>query len=143
MAVKTKPKPTRTKPNRRKPAKSKPVERAQSQPKSSNRNHGKKASKSKKGFLLFSLEPWKIIAGLIVIGVLGIFYLRHVFATQVLLGQVEQLEQQYKQINRKHDYYKLKYDRMIGPKEIYDKAKAAGFVDGGPAQKVIEVKPVE
>ncbi len=89
------------------------------------------------------VQPWKIILGVIVAGVLGILYIRHIFATQQLLSETERLEQRYEQVRRMHDRYRLTYDRMIGPKEIYDKAKAAGFIDGGPAEKVIEVKPVE
>jgi len=29
---------------------------------------------------------------------------------------------------------------MVGPAEIYQKAEQAGFVNGGPADKLIEVK---
>lgn len=143
MLVKTPSKPKRLKPNRKVKPKEKPAERASKKTNGSAKNHRTKASAAKKEFLFFNIQPWKIIFGVIVAGILGIFYLRHVFATQELLSEVEQLEQQYEQIKRKHDYYKLSYDRMIGPKEIYDKARAAGFIDGGPAEKVIEVKPVE
>lgn len=85
-------------------------------------------------------KPWKVILGAFVIGVLGVLYLNHVFATQALLQEVQQLEYKYNQAKRMHDDYRLTYDRMIGPAEIYDKAKARGFINGGPAEKIIEVE---
>lgn len=91
----------------------------------------------------FNIAPWKIILGILLVGILGFMYLKHVFATQELLAEVKKLEQKYEQVRRKHDYYRLKYDRITGPKVIYDKAKERGFIDGGPAEKVIEVKPIE
>lgn len=72
-------------------------------------------------------------------GALGVLYLNHVFATQQLLSEVQQMEQQYNQAQRAHDSYRLQYDRMIGPAEISAKAKELGFINGGPAEKVIEV----
>lgn len=106
------------------------------------RNYGKPAgSDKKKSSLSFpSLKPWKVILGAITIGALGVLYLSHVFATQQLLREVQQLEQEYNQVKRMHDDYRLTYDRMIGPAEIYEKAKSQGFINGGPAEKVIEVE---
>ncbi len=138
MLVKSPPKKKKTKPNRRKVSSKK-----KSSKNGASKNYGKKRSKTKKQFSSLKIQPWKIILGIIAAGIFGIFYLKHVFATQQLLAEVQQLEQQYEQVKRKHDQYRLQYDRMIGPKEIYDKAKAAGFIDGGPAEKVIEVKPIE
>lgn len=86
------------------------------------------------------VKPWKIIVGVLALGALGIFYLNHVFATQQLLREVQQLEREYNQAKRMHDNYRLTYDRMIGPAEIYENAKKAGFINGGPAEKVIEVE---
>ncbi len=97
--------------------------------------------KKKKSSLGFpKLKPWKVILGAVVGGILGVFYLNHVFATQELLQEVQQLEREYNQVRRMHNDYRLTYDRMIGPAEIYDKAKLMGFINGGPAEKVIEVE---
>ena len=104
-------------------------------------NHGqpkKKSQKKKKAFK--GLQPWKVILGAFVIGAMGLLYLNHVFATQELLQEVQQLERQYNQAKRTNDDYRLIYDRMIGPAEIYEKAKSQGFINGGPAEKVIEVE---
>ncbi|MEL7833695.1 hypothetical protein [Fodinibius sp. Rm-B-1B1-1] len=109
-----------------------------------NGNNGQKknygSAKSKKGLSLPKLKPWKVIVGAIILGALGIIYLNHVFATQELLREVNQLEAEYNRVQRMHTDYKLIYDRMIGPAEIYENAQNAGFINGGPAEKVIEVK---
>lgn len=103
-----------------------------------NRKNG--STKKKNGIRFPKLKPWKVIVGAIVLGALGIVYLNHVFATQELLREVNQLESEYNQVKRMHTDYKLIYDRMIGPAEIYENAKDAGFINGGPAEKVIEVE---
>lgn len=95
--------------------------------------------KKNKGISFPTIKPWKVIIGALVLGGIGILYLNHVFATQELLREVNQLEREYDRVNRMHTDYKLIYDRMIGPAEIYENAKNAGFINGGPAEKVIEV----
>lgn len=108
---------------------------------SNGKDYGKRIKSDKKKTLsLPKLKPWKVIVGALVLGALGILYLNHVFATQELLREVQQLEQEYNQAKRMHDDYRLTYDRMIGPAEIYENAKSAGFINGGPAEKVIEVE---
>src|SRR5699024_7950387 len=87
----------------------------------------------------FKIKPWKVILAGIVLGLLGMFYLKHVFATQKLWREVQQVEREYKQVKRLNNSYRLTYDRMIGPAEIYDKAKNKGFINGGPAENVIEI----
>ncbi len=109
---------------------------------SKGKNQGRRINpkKQKKKRLFLSIKPWKVILGAVVLGGLGVLYLNHVFATQQLLREVNQLEQEYNQIKRTHSDYRLTYDRMIGPAEIYQKAKNLGFINGGPAEKVIEVE---
>jgi len=106
-------------------------------------NYGKRVTpkEEKSSKISFpKVKPWKVIVGAIVLGALGILYLNHVFATQELLREVNQLEREYNNTKRMHSDYRLKYDRMIGPAEIYEKAKQQGFINGGPAEKVIEVE---
>lgn len=103
-----------------------------------NLNNGRR-KKDRKKLSFPQVKPWKIILGALTIGALGMLYLNHVFATQELLREVNQLEAEYDRVNRMHTDYKLIYDRMIGPAEIYENAKNAGFINGGPAEKVIEV----
>ncbi len=112
---------------------------------SNGHSHGKRKSKSdgQKRLTLPTIKPWKVILGAFVLGAIGVLYLSHVFATQELLEEVQQLERQYNQAKRMNDDYRLTYDRMIGPAEIYDNARAMGFINGGPAEKVIEVEAVE
>lgn len=142
MLVKSPMKKKSTKQNRRKSAGNGPANGSASQQKKQ-QSYGKRtAKKKKKGKLtLPKVAPWKIILAVITLGALGILYLSHVFATQQLLAEVQQMEQQYNQAKRSHDSYRLMYDRMIGPAEISAKAKELGFINGGPAEKVIEVEP--
>lgn len=110
---------------------------------SNGQSHGRRIPKNNnkdKGFSLPSIKPWKAIVGALIVGALGVVYLNHVFATQELLREVQQLEREYNQVKRMHDNYRLTYDRMIGPADIYENAKNAGFINGGPAEKVIEVE---
>jgi len=86
------------------------------------------------------IKPWKIILGSIIIGILGFTYLTHVFATQKLLEEVQFMEAEYNRSRAQFDELKLRYDRMVGPADIYDKAEAQGFINGGPADKVIIIK---
>lgn len=106
-------------------------------------NYGKRINSKddeKKIFSLPTLKPWKVILGAVVMGLLGVVYLNHVFATQELLQEVNQLEREYNKVKRMHSDYRLTYDRLTGPAEIYEKAKSRGFINGGPAEKIIEVQ---
>ena len=68
----------------------------------------------------------------------GFIYLTHVFATQELLGQVQQLQREYEQTQQVHDELKLRHDRMTGPANIYRKARELGFINAGPADQILE-----
>ncbi|MDZ7773105.1 MAG: hypothetical protein U5K31_10280 [Balneolaceae bacterium] len=96
--------------------------------------------KGGEGFYLPRVKPWKLILGALAIGGLGVLYLSHVFATQELLREVQNLEREYNQVRRANEDLRLTYDRMIGPAAIYENAKELGFINGGPAEKVIEVE---
>lgn len=85
--------------------------------------------------------PWKVILASILIGAFGIFYIGHVFSTQELFREVQQLENEYNRTKRLYDEKRLSYDRLVGPKEIYQKAREQGFINAGPADKTIPLKP--
>ncbi len=97
-----------------------------------------KTPKSKKKLPV--ITPWKVILASFLIGVCGLLYLSHVFSTQQLLREVQQLELEYNRAKRLYDEKRLMYDRMIGPKEIYQKAQENGFVNAGPADKVLLIE---
>lgn len=149
MIVKTPLKDKKTRPNRRSSPSRAKLKLKKNGGRGGSRTNGngngtvygtrRKKSTGKK-MSLPGFTAWKIILGALVIGVLGTLYLGHVFATQELLRDVEQLEKEYNKAKRHHADYRLTYDRMTGPKEIYQKAKELGFVNGGPADKVIEVE---
>jgi hypothetical protein len=138
MLVKSPMKETETKQNRRKAA-SRKEKTSQNEKQSRRGNHGRRVKKDKGKSLFSRIAPWKIIVGIIAIGGLGILYLNHLFATKKLLNNVQQMDNKYQQVKRRHKKYKLEYERMIGPAEITKKAKELGFINGGPAKKIIKV----
>ncbi len=145
MLVKSPMKKDDVRPNKRKKKKSK-KKSARCTSGSGGRVYGKRVrkKKGKKNRIPFpKVKPWKVITGAIVLGLLGMLYLKHVFATQELLREVQQAEREYNQTKRLHSNYRLTYDQMIGPAEIYNKAKGLGFINGGPAEKVIEIEAEE
>ncbi|MGF1670815.1 MAG: hypothetical protein ACFCU6_10215 [Balneolaceae bacterium] len=83
------------------------------------------------------ITPWKVILASFLIGACGILYLNHVFTTQQALREVQQLELEYNKAKRLYNEKRLTYDRMIGPKEIYKKARENGFVNAGPADQIL------
>ena len=93
--------------------------------------------KPKKGI---KIAPWKIILSIILIGGFGIFYLTHVFNTRQLLQEVQQLERQHQQVERMNEEYRLQYQRLTGPSNIYDKAEQMGFIHGGPADRILTLQ---
>ena len=103
-------------------------------------NRAKRTGKANSKIGIPKVKPWKVIVGSIIIGALGLLYLTHVFSTQRLLDEVQTLEAEYNRARAQYDELKLRYDRMIGPAEIYRKAEEQGFVNGGPADKVIIIK---
>lgn len=117
----------------------------------SNRNPGgstpgsygtrKKPAGEPKAPKLPAFTPWKVILASILIGAFGIFYIGHVFSTQDLFREVQQLENEYNRTKRLYDEKRLSYDRLVGPKEIYQKAREQGFINAGPADKTIPLKP--
>jgi hypothetical protein len=109
----------------------------------SSQNYGtrKRAEKSRKKSTLPAFTPWKVILGCILIGMCGLFYINHVFSTQQTLEEVQQLENNFNKTRRIYNEQRLEYDRMIGPKEIYQQAREQGFVNAGPADQIITLEP--
>ncbi len=96
--------------------------------------------KKEKSYKLPRIAPWKIIVASFVIGIFGVLYISHVFRTQQLLKEVKNLEQKYQRTKRTHEQYELQYERMTGPRQIYEKAQQNGFVSGGPVEQVITIE---
>ncbi|SMO77747.1 FtsL-like putative cell division protein [Gracilimonas mengyeensis] len=112
---------------------------AQTSPGSSQKKKRKAGRESSK-IGIPKVKPWKVIVGSLIISALGLMYLTHVFSTQQSLREVQQLQAEYNRARAQYDELKLEYDRMVGPAEIYRKAEAQGFVNGGPAEQVIIIE---
>lgn len=97
----------------------------------------KGAGRLEKSLLPAAITPWKVIFASFLIGVCGILYINHLFTTQQILGEVQQLEAEYNKVRRIHADRKLEYDRMVGPKEIYEQARELGFINAGPADQLL------
>jgi hypothetical protein len=83
------------------------------------------------------VTPWKMIAFTVALGVFGYLYIAHVFYTQRLLTEVNQLRSQFENARIDNTDAKLTFERMTGPAEVYNRARSLGLVDGGPADKIL------
>ncbi|TVR31505.1 MAG: hypothetical protein EA390_06370 [Balneolaceae bacterium] len=150
MYVKTPLAEKRVKPNRRGISGGKPADRKQKDLFSNGFQTGGSAPtfgrrinqdtpKTKKSLPAFT--PWKVILASLLIGVCGFIYIGHVFSTQQTLQEVQRLENEFNKAQRLYNEKRLAYDRMVGPKEIYQKAREQGFINAGVADQVIHIKP--
>lgn len=106
------------------------------------KSYGKrKKTKSAAKRNLPTVSPGKVILASFVIAVCGLLYINHVFSTQNALIEVQQLEREFNKAQRMYEEQRLSYDRMVGPKEIYQKARELGFVNAGPADQIIATEP--
>lgn len=87
-----------------------------------------------------AITPWKVILASFMIGICGLLYINHLFGTQQTLQEVQQLEAEYNRIQRIHNQKRLEFDRMVGPKEIYQQARSQGFINAGPADQIVTLK---
>jgi hypothetical protein len=79
----------------------------------------------------------RLIMWSLIIGALGYGYITHVFSTQQLNSEVNELRRQFENVQATHASQALTYDRMTGPAEVYRRARELGFIDPGPADHVI------
>jgi len=110
--------------------------------KGTNGSYGtRKKEPTQKKTSLPAFTPWKVILVSFVIGVCGILYIGHVFSTQQALQEVRQLEIELNKAQRQYNASRLEYDRLVGPKEIYQRARQQGYINAGPADQIIYLKP--
>lgn len=103
--------------------------------------YGKRTVKSPQKIKLPVFTPWKVALASFMIGICGILYIGHVFNTQQTLMEVNQLENEFNKAQRLYNEHRLIYDRLTGPKEIYQQARLSGFVNAGPADQIIIIQP--
>jgi len=89
-----------------------------------------------------SFSPAKVILASVVVAICGLLYINHVFSTQNALLEVQQLESEFNKAQRIYEGQRLSYDRMVGPKEIYQQARERGFINAGPADQIIVTEPL-
>jgi len=98
--------------------------------------NGKATDGSKKEWV-----SWKLIVGIILVGVAGLFYLNHVFRTQAILAEVSRLEKEFERARRINADRKHQYEQLTGPTQVQQRALERGFVHGGSAEGIIVIKP--
>lgn len=105
-------------------------------------SHGRRTRTNEKSITnkLPVFTPWKIVLASLLIGICGIYYINHVFQTQQTLLEVNQLQIEHNRAMRQYHEKRLTYDRMTGPKEIYQKARQQGFINAGPADLIIKIE---
>lgn len=86
------------------------------------------------------VPAWKVISASLLAGFLGVVYLDHVFTTQAILREVNQLHREHEKAAILHNDLRFTYERMTGPADVYQRAKSIGLVDGGPADDIIIVE---
>lgn len=103
-------------------------------------SHGRRIPKAKKRSKLPVFTPWKVALASFLIGICGILYIGHVFNTQQILTEVNQLENEFNKAQRLYHETRLEYDRITGPQQIYQIARRQGFVNAGPADQIIYIQ---
>ncbi|TVR16642.1 MAG: hypothetical protein EA391_07600 [Balneolaceae bacterium] len=101
--------------------------------------HGRRTPTTKKTKLP-AFTPWKVILVSFLIGICGILYIAHVFNTQQVLTEVNQLESEFNKAQRQYHQTRLEFDRLTGPQQIYSIARQHGFVNAGPADQIIYIQ---
>jgi hypothetical protein len=84
-----------------------------------------------------SLAPGKVILWSLVAGVCGFAYITHVFTTQQLLQEVNQVQREFERVQMIHEDRTLLHDRLTGPGEVFSRARDMGYQDSGPADHLI------
>ena len=83
-------------------------------------------------------------AAVLLISALAIgLYVRHVFATQDTLSQLELLRRENLQLQLQHNQLKGAVDHDLSPNLIYRRAKELGLEPGAEFATPIRIKPLE
>jgi hypothetical protein len=106
--------------------------------KSTNGNATSTSGTSKK--LKGKIKPAKIILWSFIVGLFGFLYITHVFTTQKTLQQVSDIRLEHERLRIIYEDKALTYEQLIGPAQIYERAKSLGFIDSSPHDKVLEVR---
>ena len=80
-----------------------------------------------RGTFLEKISTTRFALLIIGIAVLFTLYIGHVHATQDLLADVQQLRRENLQLHLKYNRLKGEFDGMIGPGEIYERARLLGL----------------
>ncbi len=80
--------------------------------------------------------------GLLVLAIAAVFtlYVGHVYATQDVLVELQQMRRENLRLHLKHNQLKSAFDRATGPSVVYQRAWAMGLEDGIEYGPTIEIE---
>lgn len=84
-------------------------------------------------------SPGRLIVYSLMFGLAGSLYLTHVFQTQSILSEVQQLRREHERAQRIFNDTRRTYDAMTGPAEVYRRAESLGLVSGGAADPILYI----
>jgi len=145
----------RTKRGRSRRRRSRPTRASQRSPASTNwSRHGtalpgwgdlapeknRRISRTSDGFLE-QISTAHFVVFVLLLGVIGTFYVGHVHATQDVLVRLQQAQQANQSLHLKHNRLKGAYDRAIGPGVIHERARQLGLRESLTFGPTIERNP--
>ena len=84
-------------------------------------------------------SPGRLIVYSLLFGLAGSLYLTHVFQTQSILSEVQQLRREHERVQRIFNDTRRTYDANTGPAEVYRRAESLGLVSGGAADPILYI----
>lgn len=69
------------------------------------------------------------------VALFALLYIQHGYQMEARLEQIQELERQQRILLRAVEEQRLIYDRLTGPKEVYQRAQTAGFIPSNPADE--------
>jgi len=95
---------------------------------------------SRLGTLIEKVSTVRFGLLVLVIAVVFTLYVGHVYATQDVLVELQQLRRENLRLHLKHNQLKSAFDRATGPSVVYQRAWAMGLEDGIEYGPTIEVE---
>lgn len=84
-------------------------------------------------------SPGRLIVYSLLFGLAGSLYLTHVFQTQGILSEVQQLRREHERAQRIFNDTRRTYDASTGPAEVYRRAESLGLVSGGATDPILHI----
>ena len=84
-------------------------------------------------------SPGRLIVYSLLFGLAGSMYLTHVFQTQSILSEVQQLRREHERAQRILNDTRRTYDASTGPAEVYRRAESLGLISGEATDPILHI----